>query len=194
MLTARPLQLLFLGSILIYGCTDPAPGGVASDEAIARIALPEEQLRFMLPRAILSTQTAPMAIYALGMEEGCKVMDAAVDGAVTKNLRSWSDNLIAAYRTNVPAEVLASAIGKSPSSARRELRAYLPVIGRTMEASSRPLLEKASVAAIDEMMAKASKIDVASVSAAERQRELSAARATGEICGVGRTTTTGGSR
>jgi hypothetical protein len=84
--------------------------GIATDDGIAAIALSEEQYRDMLKRSFLSTQSGSLTLAVLGLDEGCDVLDSAVDEVVKRDLPQWRANLVAAYRSNVPADQLAQAV------------------------------------------------------------------------------------
>ena len=161
--------------------------GMATDEGIAAIALPEEQLRFMLGQTVMGSQSGPMALYVLGLDRGCEVFEKARDQAVERHLPQWRANLVAAYRNNVPPEKLADAVGSSPRGAQRQLASYLPTIGSEMQRASAPLLTTASTLVITQMSDEAGKIDRASIDQSERQKDLERMKSEGKICGVGKT-------
>ena len=163
---------------------DAVENGVATDDGIAAIALPEEQLRFMLGQTVMGSQSGPMALYTLGLDRGCEVFEEARDQAVKRQLPQWRTNLIEAYRDNVPAEQLANAVGSSPRAAQKQLASYLPAIGSAMQRASGSLLSTASTQVITEMSNEAGKVDPTSIDQAERQRNLERMKSEGKICGV----------
>jgi hypothetical protein len=160
--------------------------GVATDAGVAAIALPEEQLRFMVGQTVMGSQSGPMALYALGLDRGCDVFKEAADQAVASHLPQWRASLIQAYRDSVPPEELAAAVDKSPRAAREHLRSYLPAIGSAMKRASEPTLVEASTEIISTMSNEAAKVDAASIDQTERQQDLQRMKTEGKICGVGR--------
>src|SRR3990170_8502245 len=107
MIAPMPKRRAFFCCLLIAACSrEPAPKGPATDDAIASVALPERQLRTFLVRTTLGTQSGPMILYDLGLDRGCTTLQAAVDGAIKTHLPAWRQNLISAYRENVPADEL----------------------------------------------------------------------------------------
>jgi len=134
----------------------------------------------------MGSQSGPMAIYALGLDGGCKIFEEARDKAVQSQLPQWRTNLIGAYRDNVPVDQLASAVGSSPRASQKLLASYLPAIGSAMQRASAPLLSTASTQVITAMSNEASKVDATSIDQAERQKDLERMKAEGQICGVGR--------
>lgn len=177
-------------AILIAGtaCSrqDAVSDGVATDEAIAAIALPEAQYREFLKRAALGTQSGAMYVGLLGLDRGCDSLDAAVEKVAEKNLPRWRANLIAAYRNNVPPAQLAEAVQKSPRPARSMLERHLPAIGSSMQAASEPLLKASAMEVLELLSAEATKVDRNSINMEDQQRDLARMKASGEICGVGR--------
>ena len=166
--------------------SDATANGVATDDGIAAVALPDEQYRDFLKRSVLGTQSGAMSVGLLGLDEGCGVLDDAVDKTVEKNLPQWRANLVAAYRQHIPADQLAAAVERSPRRARSMLQPYLPAIGRAMQQSSEPLLASSTVEVLDVVHSAAAKADRASVDMAARQRDLERLKASGEMCGVGK--------
>ena len=182
------MAILLAATFAAVSCSGSAvvENGVATDEGIAAIALPEEQLRFMLGQTVMGSQSGPMALYALGLDRGCEVFEKARDQAVEHHLLSWRTNLVDAYRDNVPAEQLADAVSSSPRAAQRQLASYLPAIGSAMQRASAPLLSRASTEVISEMSNEARNVEPASIDQFERQKELDRMKSKGKICGVGR--------
>ena len=166
--------------------TPVVENGQATDEGVAKIALPEEQLRFMLGQTVMGTMTGPMSLAALGLDRGCDIFDDATDRAVASNLPQWRANLIQAYRQHIPRAELAEAVGKSPRAARDQLSSYLPAIGSDMKRASEPILKKASTEILSAMFDEASKVDRASIDQNARERDLQRMKTEGKICGVGR--------
>jgi hypothetical protein len=180
---ANSLAVLLVAS----GCSraDFVKDGVATDEGIAAIALPEAQYRDMLKRSALGTMSGPMFLAKLGVDDGCDLLDDAVDKEVDKNLPTWRANLIAAYRDNVPAKQLAEAVQRSPRRARTMLEPYRPAIGSAMKSSSEPLLKSSSVEVLKAMGDVALTVDSTSTDTQARMRYLAHIKASREICGVG---------
>jgi hypothetical protein len=175
-------------ALVLAACSrsNATSNGAATDDGIAAIALPEDQYREMLKRAALGTQSGPMYLGILGLDEGCEALDTAVNQVVGKNLPQWRANLIAAYRDNVPSDELAEAVQKSPRSARSMLQQHLPAIGSSMKSASEELLKSSAAEVLETLSVSAAKIDQASIDMADRQRELAQMKASGRICGVGR--------
>ena len=179
--------LLALG-LSVSSCSGPpaVANGVATDDGVTAIALPEEQLRYMLGKTVMGSQSGPMALYALGLDRGCDIFEEATDRAVERNLPQWRANLIRAYRQNVPAAELAEAVEKSPRAARDDLSSYLSAIGSEMKQASDPILFKATAEILAEMAGEAGNVDRASIDESERRKDLQRMKAEREICGVGR--------
>ncbi len=165
---------------------DATSNGVATDEGIAAIALPEEQYPQFLKRAVLATQSGAMYLGVLGHDEGCEILDAAVDKVVEKNLPRWRANLIAAYRENVPPDQLAEAVQRSPRGARSMLQQHLPTVGTSMKGASEPLLKSSAVEVLESLSSAAAKVDHDSINIEDRQRDLARMKSSRKICGVGR--------
>jgi hypothetical protein len=182
---ARVPSILLLLAAAACSPSEATRDGVATDEGIAAIALPEEQLREMLKRTFLGTQSGPMHLYALGMDNGCEVLDDAVDATVERRLPEWRANLIKAYRDNVPADELARAVEESPPGARSMLQPRMSAIGTAMQRSSEQLLQSSSAEVLEATGAAAEQVDLSSVDQSQRERELASASASGEICGIG---------
>ncbi|MCL6699732.1 hypothetical protein LZ496_13185 [Sphingomonas sp. NSE70-1] len=172
----------------VPSCAGPpaVANGEATDDGVAAISLPEEQLRYMLGRTVMGTQSGPIAIFALGLDRGCDIFDEAADRAVARNLPKWRANLIRAYRQNVPAAELAEAVEKSPRAARDDLSPYLSAIGSEMKQASDPILMRATAEVLAEMAGEAGSVDRTSIDEAERRKDLQRMKAEGEVCGVGR--------
>ena len=178
---------LSLAILLASGCSraDYVKDGVATDEGVAAIALPEEQYRYMLKRNALGTMSGPMYIGILGMDEGCDVLNEAVDKVVEGNLPQWRSNLITAYRDNIPPDRLAEAVQESPRRARSMLQDYLPAIANAMEVASAPLLRSSGIKVLEAMGDAAGKVDRATIDMEARQRDLARMKDSRQICGVG---------
>ena len=160
--------------------------GVATDEGIAAIASPEDHYRELLKRSFLATQSGPIMLGVLGLDDGCHALDSAVDAVVKRNLPQWRANLIAAYRNNVPAAQLAEAVQKSPRRARSTLQPHVAAIGNSMKQMSLPLLENSNIEVLGSTFAASSRVDKSSRNMAARQKDLARIRAADEICGVRR--------
>jgi len=165
---------------------DRIKDGVATDEGIAVIADPEGQYRDLLKRSFLATQSGPVTLGILGLDDGCDVLDSAVDAVQKRNLPQWRANLVAAYRNNVPPDLLAEAVQKSPRRARSILQPHVAAIGNSMKQSSEPLLESSTVEVLGATFAAAGKVDKASRDMTARQKDLAKIRTSDEICGVKR--------
>ena len=171
-------------ALMMAACsrTDAVRNGVATDEGIAAIALPERQLRTFLVGSGLGTTSGPMFIYQLGSERGCAVLGQAVDEGVKANLPAWRANLIASYRENVPADELARAVQRGPGGAQHQLKGYLSAIGRDMKSKSEELLRQASVQVLTRMGDEAAKIEPSTIDRAARERELREIQKTKRVC------------
>ncbi|MDQ3140180.1 MAG: hypothetical protein M3Q15_05590 [Pseudomonadota bacterium] len=164
---------------------------MATDEGIAAIALPEEQLRYMLAQTVLTTQTAGMQFYALGYDEGCRIFEDAVDTAVDRHLPQWRVNLAVAYRDKVPSTELAKAVNESPKVAREMLSGHLTAVGTDMQTSSKSLLSQARNEVLEALFAAGSKIDRGSIDPERRAAELRDITAERKICGFDPSSSTG---
>ena len=182
----KPVTLPIAILLLAAGCSrsEATSNGIATDDGIAAIALPEEQYRDLLKRSAMMGQSGPMALYALGFDKGCEVLDESVDKVVGKNLPQWRASLIASYRKHVPAQQLAEAVQMSPSDARSSLQAHLPAIAASMKSESEPLLAKSFVEVVKSLTEAAAKVDRTSIDMAARKSELERVKASREICGV----------
>ena len=177
----RPIVLLAL--LVLASCSQESPPkGPATDDAVAAIAMPERQLRTFLVRMTLGTHSGPMFLYDLGLERGCAALGSAVDDAVTTHLPAWRQNLISAYRENVPAEELARAVQRSPRSAQRRLADHIESIGRSMQSKSTNLLNQAGTQVLDTLSKQAAQVDKSTIDQGVRQTELREAMRTKRIC------------
>jgi len=175
-------------TLLLGACSATAAEGPASDDAVAAIALPEPQLRGLLPRLLFTTQTMAIGAYNLGIAENCAVVRPAFEAAVARHLPAWKSNLVKAYRDNVPADTLASATADGAVAASTMLKPYVDKIGAQMQAASTDVLKQAAEDVLKPVMDAAMKIDVKSVDGPSRKREMSAAVADGSLfCGLQRT-------
>ena len=166
--------------------TPAVENGQATDDGVAKIALPEEQLHFMLGQTVMGTMTMAMSLATLGLDRGCDIFEQAADRAVASNLPQWRANLVQAYRQHVPPAELAEAVGKSPRAARDQLTSYLPAIGSDMKRASEPILKKASTEVLSAMFDEASKVDTTGIDQNARERDLQRLKTEGKICGVAR--------
>ena len=172
--------------LLAAACSrsEATSNGIATDDGISAIALPEEQYRDLLKRSALMGQSGPVALFTLGLDEGCEVLDASIDEVVEENLPQWRAILIASYRKHVPAEQLADAVRMPPRDARASLEAHLPAIAASMKAESEPLLAKSFVEVVKSLTDAAAKVDRTNIDLAERKSELERVKASREICGA----------
>jgi hypothetical protein len=184
----RSVVIGLAAAVAAASCSRPptVENGQATDHGVARIALPEEQLRFMLGQNVLGTMTAPMSLARLGLDRGCDIFEEATERAVASNLPQWRANLIQAYRQNVPPPELAEAVGKSPRAAHEQLGSYLPDIGLDMKQASAPILKKASSEVLSALFDEAYKADRANIDENARMRDLQRMKSEGKICGVDR--------
>jgi hypothetical protein len=162
-----------------------AAASEVSDASIAAVAMPEAQLRAFLARTLFSTQSVPQSFYALGMQKGCGAMRPAFEAAVAQTLPQWRANIVAAYRTAVPAPVLRTALGQTAEQRQATLAPYLGAIGTAMQSASEPLLRAAAERVTAAMTTAAAGIDIATIDGATRMTELEQAQADGSLtCGV----------
>ncbi|MBB4153308.1 hypothetical protein GGQ80_001210 [Sphingomonas jinjuensis] len=163
----------------------PPAASDISDASIAAVAMPEAQLRAFLARTLFTTQSVPQSFYALGMQKGCAALRPAFESAVSQTLPQWRANIVAAYRSAVPAPVLRSAIGQTAEQRQTTLAPYLGAIGTSMQSASEPLLRAAAERVTAAMTTAAAGIDMATIDGATRMAELRQAQADGSLtCGV----------
>lgn len=162
-----------------------AAGAAPDDAAVAAIAAPEAQFRALLARVIFDTSTMRMAAEAMGIEPFCAATRPAVDKAVEAHLPAWRANLVAAYRENVPADVLAQAAAKPPEGARALIAPHMDAVGAAMHKASSPLLKEAAGEVLGAVAAKAETYDIKTVDMEKRRAELKAGAADGStFCGL----------
>ena len=162
----------------------PALAQTASDEAIAKIALPKEQLSGMLADAVFKDRSMAIHAFLLGIEPTCKVYAGAADKAVAKHLPLWRANVLRAYRQIVPAQTLAQAVAEGPAG-RNRITEYMPQIGAVMEQSSGRLLKQSATEVLREIGSAAAGVNPAKVDQKARIAELQEQIAkTGKLCGV----------
>jgi hypothetical protein len=173
-----------LVALALTACGAASPAAPPSDDAVASWAGADSQFRSILARVVFSTQSVPMAAYALGIPENCAIVRPAFDAAIAANLPAWRANLARAYRDNVPAATLAEAVAAGPSGAAA-VKPYIDKVGASMQAASTPLLEQAAEAVVTPAMNAVMKIDPKSVDGAARMQQLKAAQADGSMfCGL----------
>ena len=173
-----------LVALALAACGAASPAAPPSDDAVATWAGADSQFRTILARLVFSTQTLPMATYALGIPESCAIIRPAFDKAIATNLPAWRTNLAKAYRDNVPAATLAEAVAAGPSGVAR-IQPYVPKVGASMQAASTPILERAADAVLIAAMNATTKVDPKSVDGAARMQQLKAAQADGSMfCGL----------
>lgn len=174
--------LLLMAGPALSQADAPAP---LDDAAIAAVALPEDQLRGLLARVIFGTTTTLTAAEAMGIEPFCAATVPAVDKAVEAHLPAWRANLIEAYRTAVPADVLAAAAAQGPEAGRGTLKPHMDAIGGAMHKASSPLLKQAAGEVLQAIGEAAKGYDVATVDMEKRRAELKAGAADGStFCGL----------
>ena len=162
----------------------PALAQTPSDEAIAKIALPKEQLSGMLADAVFKDRSMAIHAFLLGIEPTCKVYAAAADKSVAKHLPLWNANVLRAYRQIVPAQTLAQAAAAGPAG-RNRIAEYMPQIGAVMEQSSGGLLKQSATEVLREIGSAAASVNPAKVDQKARIAELQEQIAkTGKLCGV----------
>jgi hypothetical protein len=160
-------------------------GEAPSDAAVAAIAMPEQQLRGLLARVLFGTQTSVVAMEAMGITPFCKVAVPAIDTAVAEHLPVWRENLVTAYRDNVPVEVLAEAASKPAEAARPLLAPHLEAVGVAMNKASAPVLKEAAGEVLARINAEAPNYDIKTVDLEARRAELKAGAADGSLfCGL----------
>ncbi len=171
-------------ALALTACGAASPAAPPSDDAVASWAGADRQFRTILARLVFSTQTVPMATYALGIPESCAIIRPAFDAAIAANLPAWRTNLARAYRDNVPAATLAEAVAAGPSGAVT-IKPYVDKVGASMQAASMPLLERAADAVFMAAMNATTKVDPKSVDGAARMEQFRAAQADGSaFCGL----------
>lgn len=177
-------RLLTLCAAAAFGMAAPAQAQDPSDEALAKIALPKEQLTAMLADAVFTDRSMAINAFLLGIEPTCKVYGVAADKAMAKYLPVWRKNLLAAFRTVVPADTLTSAAAEGPIG-RNRLADYMNQIGAVMERSSQTILDQSRAEVLREIGAAAANVNPGKIDQQARMRELEEQIAkTGKLCGV----------
>ncbi len=171
-----------LMAVVALTAASPATAQV-SDEAIVAAALPDTQFRGFLMRTVAGTDTFKRAFVALGAERGCAVFAPAFQATFDKHLPTWRANMVAAWRTHIPAELLEKAIEAGPGEAGRIAAPHAEAVGGAMEASSKPVLTEASAEILAALAEQAKTVDAASVDRKARIAELEALDAR-NFCGV----------
>lgn len=176
--------LLAICAAVMVGTAAPALAQDPTDEALAKIALPKEQLNAMLADAVFRDRSMAINAFLLGIEPTCKVYAAAADKAMTKYLPAWRKNLLAAFRTVVPTTTLTAAAAEGPIG-RNRLGAYMDQIGAAMEQSSQSILDQSSAEVLREIGTAAAGVNPGKIDQQARMRELQEQIAkTGKLCGV----------
>lgn len=156
-----------------------------TDAQILAVAEPDRQLEIMLAAGFFENPAGPQSFYALGIKPGCAALRRSVAAAVAANRAAWSANVLAAYRTAVPADQLATIVKLPPERAAPLLEPLRPAIGTAMQASSEARLTAATATVVGEVQRAAAGVDVAKVDRAARDRELVAAQAADtQYCGL----------
>lgn len=176
--------ILTICAALAAGIATQALAEDLSDEALAKVALPKEQLTAMLADAVFRDRSMAIHAFLLGIEPTCTVYAAAADKAMTKYLPAWRKNLLLAYRTVVPTATLTAAVAEGPVG-RNRLGGYMDQIGAVMEQSSQTILNQSSSEILREIGAAAAGINPGKIDQQARMRELQDQIAkTGKLCGV----------
>ena len=155
-----------------------------SDEALAKVALPKEQLNAMLADAVFRDRATPVSAFVLGIEPMCKLYAAAADKSVARHLPQWRKNLLRAFRDIVPPQALEQAVGEG-TIGRNRLGQYMNQIGAVMEQSSGALLKQSTADVLQEIASASASVKIGDIDQDARNRELRAHVAkTGKLCGV----------
>ncbi len=118
---------------------------VVTDQALDAITLPKEQLEGMLLMVALRTNPVGQSLAVSGVFAHCERFVPIFETAVSNNLPEWSATLRAAYRDNVPADVLVQATSQEPQAAALTLAPYAEIVGGQMQAEAAPLLKSSGV-------------------------------------------------
>jgi hypothetical protein len=162
----------------------PAFAQSASDDAIAKIALPKEQLSGMLAEAVFNDRSMAINAFLLGIAPACKAYADAADKSIAKHLPLWRTNVLRAYRQIVPAETLTQAVSEGLAG-RSRIAEYMPQISAVMEQSSAGLLKQSASEVLREIGSAAAGVNPAKVDQKGRVAELQEQIAkTGKLCGV----------
>lgn len=179
------MRLRWLMPLALLAASPLVAQEIPGDDAVAAIALPEEQLRGLLARVIFGTQTTLMAAEAMGIEPFCAATLPAVDKAVEAHLPAWRANLVQAYRDTVPSDVLAAATAEAPDVARATLKPHIDAIGGAMHKASSPLLKQAAGEILASLQEAAKPYDIKTIDMEKRRAELKAGAADGTtFCGL----------
>ena len=179
------MRLLLLAAVLV--AAGPAAAGEAgpSDEAVAAIALPEEQLRGLLARVIFDAGSMRRAAEAMGIEPFCAATLPAVEAAVDAHLPAWRANLVKAYRDSVPADVLERAAAQDAQAAAATIGSHMDAVGEAMHKASSPLLKQAATEVVEAVNREAASYDIKTVDMEKRRAELKAGAQDGStFCGL----------
>lgn len=169
---------------LAAALASPAAAQTPSDDALAKIALPKEQLSGMLADAVFKDRSMAIHAFLLGIEPTCKIYTIASEKSVAKHLPIWRTNVLSAFRQIVPAETLAQAAAEGPIG-RNRLGSYMDQIGAVVEQSSGAILKESAIEVLREIGSAAAGVNPAKVDQQARIVELQEQIAkTGKLCGV----------
>ncbi|WP_170003473.1 hypothetical protein [Pseudopontixanthobacter vadosimaris] len=158
---------------------------VVTDEALDAITLPREQLEGMLLMVALRTNTVGQSLAVSGVSAHCERFVPIFETTVSNNLPEWSAKLRAAYRDNVPNDVLAQAMNQDPQAAALTLAPYAEIVGGQMQAEAAPLLKSTGVDLLATLSEVTPDTDLKQVDQAARQAEIMKAAQDGRIfCGL----------
>jgi hypothetical protein len=160
-----------------------APAG-QSNQAIAQ-AESEQFLRLMVARTLLGHDEMARSHYVLGIKRACEIAKPAFEAAVKAQLPRWHANLVSAYATNVPTEVLQTALEVDEATRRERLKPYMPAVMKTMQESSTVIMIEAAKSVASAVRAQAVKVDFDSIDQTARLNEVNQAKADGSFsCGL----------
>ena len=172
---------------LLCGCVEAKPlSPPPSDEAIARVTLPEAHLKFFLLRHAYQSSAILQHVHVLGRDAGCKAIGDAVNAAAAKHSPAFRRVVVQAHRTQVPPAELADAAEGNIDRANRIFRPFQKRIWQEVGRLQGEGLKQGQGDADSEVLAavaaKAAQAPRPSLASEREMRELRYATIGGELC------------
>ncbi|TRW14518.1 hypothetical protein [Glacieibacterium frigidum] len=146
--------MMLAATVMLPGATAVAPDAAAQ---VAAAMAPQQQLASFVRRTLDATVTGRMVVDKVGRERADALFAAETARVVEKYGAEWEANLAASYRETLNPAELATA---QAAVAARDQAAMMPLmqrVGPVMQAKSTKLLERASLDALNAVVAAAEK-------------------------------------
>jgi hypothetical protein len=170
-----------IGLLMLLSAQAPADQG---NQGIA-LAESEQFLRLMVARTLLGHDEMARSHYVLGIKRACEIAKPAFEAAVQAHLPRWHANVVSAYATNVPSQVLQSAIEVDEATRRERLKPYMPAVLKAMQESSTVVMIEAAKSVASALRAQTVNVDFDSIDQITRLKEINQAQADGSFsCGL----------